>query len=88
VYFAILIVMKGRSLIKWELVADCVCEAFLLICWLIRRISLFFFGVCRMQSEYLQRLTDEDYPAILGVNRTLFSEIYAKYCKGTTINKP
>lgn len=41
-----------------------------------------------MQSKYLQRLTDEDFPAILGVNRQLFEEIYHKYCKDTSINKP
>jgi hypothetical protein len=41
-----------------------------------------------MQANYLQRLTDDDWPALTGVRRELFEHIFRTYCKDSAINKP
>lgn len=40
-----------------------------------------------MQQAYLDGLQDDDWPALAGVTRQLFDQIYDRYCPGTAIDE-
>jgi hypothetical protein len=40
-----------------------------------------------MQQPYLDSLVEDDYPALAGVTRKLFEQIFVRYCPGTAIRQ-
>lgn len=41
-----------------------------------------------MQQAYLDDLRDDDWPALVGVDKARFQQIYQRYCRESAINKP